>query len=51
MNHRYSPWVLKQLPGGMWVIDQTDLTTGKVRRFGTYKTEAEAREIIIELRK
>ena len=48
---RYSPWVMKQLPTGKWVIDQADLATGKIRRFGTYDTKEEAREILTELRK
>lgn len=49
-QHRYSPWVMKQV-GGKWVIDQADLTAGKIRRFGTYDTKAEAQEILTELRK
>lgn len=48
---RYSPWVMKQLPTGKWVIDQADLTAGKIRRYGTYDTKAEAKEILTELRK
>jgi hypothetical protein len=50
-QHCYSPWVMKQLPTGKWVIDQADLTAGKIRRFGTYNTKAEAQEILTELRK
>lgn len=42
---RYSPWVCKQRPGGDWTIDQVDRGTGVISRFGTYATEAEAREM------
>lgn len=42
---RYGPWQCKHRPAGDWVIDQLDRQTLKVRRFGTFKTEAEAREI------
>ena len=42
---RYGPWQCKLRPAGDWVIDQLDRETLKVRRFGTFQTEAEAREI------
>ena len=41
---RYGPWQCKHRPAGDWVIDQLDRQTLKVRRFGTFKTEAEALE-------
>lgn len=44
-NGLYGPWQCKQRPAGDWVIDQLDRETLKVRRFGTFQTEAEAREI------
>ncbi len=46
---RWSPWILKQLPSGIWVIDQLDRLTNRVRRFGTYESKAEAREIFEDL--
>ena len=49
MKNRYSPWQCKQRPAGDWVIDQVDRETMRVRRYGIYKTEAEAREIYATL--
>lgn len=51
MKQRYSPWILKPLPNGLWVIDQVDRVAMRVRRFGTYNNKNEAVEIIAELRK
>lgn len=44
-----SPWLCKQLPSGKWVIDQ--FSNGKIRRFGEYEKEEDAREVLKELRK
>ena len=46
---RYGPWICKQRPVGDWVIDQLDRETMRVRRYGPYPTEAEARAKLAEL--
>ena len=41
---RYGPWICKPRPAGDWVVDQIDRETMRVRRYGPYQTEAQARE-------
>lgn len=44
-----TPWQIRQLTTGEWVVDQ--VWSGRKRRFGTYATEAEAKEILAVLRR
>jgi hypothetical protein len=46
---RYGPWQCKQRPAGDWVVDQLDRETMRVRRYGPYPTEAEARTVYADL--
>lgn len=41
------PWLLKQRPGGDWVVQR--YINGKIERFGPYPTEADARDVYQEL--
>lgn len=40
---RFTPWTIRQRPGGDWVVQQFDRTAGKSSRFGPFPTETEAR--------
>jgi len=44
-----SPWRLRQRPAGDWVVDQLDRATMRVRRYGPYHQEAEARAVHADL--
>lgn len=46
---RYTPWVCKQRPVGDWVVDQYDRQEKRIRRFGPYPTEADARAVFFAL--
>ncbi len=48
-QQRYGPWICKKRPAGDWVVDQIDRETMRVRRYGPYPTEAEARAKLAEL--
>ncbi len=39
------PWICKQRPAGDWVVDQLDREIMRVRRFGPYATEQDARAV------
>jgi len=45
-QQRFGPWICKQRPAGDWEIDQIDRETMRIRRYGPYQTEAEAREML-----
>ena len=49
MVRRFGPWLLKERPCGDFVVDQLDRENLRVRRYGPYKTYAEAEEKWLDL--
>jgi len=46
---RFTPWRVRQRPVGDWVVHQLDRGTMRIRRYGPYTEEAEARAVHADL--
>lgn len=45
----FGPWNVRQLPGGKWVVEQLDRGTMRIRRYGPFTEESEARFLHADL--